>query len=246
MALLFEVRLRGFRDARGRWAKATPVLIEQAKQATRSVLIVARDTFRRHAPAGYTYEIVGKHSVRQVYSGRLKQLIRIVEPWVAKRKPIWTTLGTVTMPGYYLSTIFGTKPHVIRPPADPVKARARGRVDFGKKVLRFFWPRFEEVMAPYAGMPPEERPRVWWTAHRTDGGAVVWVTHVHHPGTTGRRWDLDAVREIRERAIIPMLMKVGGAFGTFVRTGEKPVPIAIYPKPTLRRPVGRFHYMIMR
>jgi len=205
MALLFLVDLKGFRDARGRWAEATPVLIEQAKQATRSVLIAARDTFRRHAPAGYTYEIVGKHSVRQVYSGRLKKLIRIVEPWVAKRKPIWTTLGTVTMPGYYLSTIFGTKPHVIRPPADPVKAR-----------------------------------------DRADGGAVVWVTHAHHPGTTGRRWDLDAVREIRERAITPVLMKVGGAFGTFIRTGEKPVPIAIYPRPTLRRLVGRFHYMIMR
>jgi len=239
MALLFEVHLEGYRDARGRWAEATPVLIEQAKRAIREVLITARETFRRHAPAGYPYEIVGKHFVRQVYSGRLKKLIRIVEPWVAKRKPIWTTLGTVTMPGYYLSTIFGTKPHTIRPPADPRKARARGRTDFGKKALRFFWPRFEEVMSQYEDMPPEERPRVWWTAHRTDGGAVVWVTHVHHPGVTGRRWDLDAMREIRERAIIPTLMKVGGAFGTYVRTGERPVPVFVYPKPTLRRPPMR-------
>jgi len=225
MALLFLVDLKGFRDARGRWAKATPVLIEQAKQATRSVLIDARDTFRRHAPAGYIYEIVGKHSVRQAYSGRLKKLIRIVEPWVAKRKPIWTTLGVVTMPGYYLSTMYGSKPHVIRPPADPRKARVRGRFDFGKKVLRFFWPRFEEVMAPYAGLPPDERPRVWWTAHRTDAGAVVWLTHAHHPGTTGYRWDLDALLEIRRRKIPDALTKVGWAFGSFIKTGIPVVPI---------------------
>jgi len=47
------------------------------------------------------------------------------------------------------------------------------------------------------------------------------------------------MREIRELAIIPTLMKVGGAFGTYVKTGERPVPVYVYPKPPLRRPPVR-------
>lgn len=92
-------------------------------------------------------------------------------------------------------TLYPTKPHIIFPRSG--------------RCLRFWW----------QGIPGSARARLARTLRNIGPeGATVHLAYVRHPGTMGKRWDLEAFAEV-EQELRQELLKTCAKFALDLRGG---------------------------
>jgi len=232
--ILFGLHFWGMRDLLGRFTQATEDLFKDLESAVTHCASVMAKAAAEKAPRGERWVIVGRIPNEQVFletTERLRKSIEVMKPRrVGKPKrpprrprgrkiaaPPVTPWGVETWirmmrHGYY--TIHGLKPHMKR------AKRARCMV--------FYWPNptfTREEAEKYKRMRWKDVPlgkRVlrgcWWPEGRR--GPIIFTVRARHPGYEGRRWDLDVWEQTKDE-VVGIMMKVAGAFGTFIETGRK-------------------------
>ena len=196
--LTITLDLRQFRDFEGKFRRATSELMTRqrdvAERAARGLVI---PSLQRHAPVGthYTPEGVAFTTEELRKSIRLGGSRSIPTKSTTAAGAAYGTSLDILMASHGKFTLFGTTPHLIFP--------RRGRC------LRFFW----------AGAPASAQARLARTISNVSAaGATVHLAHVSHPGTAGRRWDMDAIAEI-EPQLIEELHKVCKDFLVSIQGG---------------------------
>ena len=181
LGISIQLDLRQFRNAKGRFAKATEELVARqrdvAERAARGLVI---PSLQRHAPVATHYTPEGVPFTRK----ELQSSIRIggsrsipTKSPTAGGSAYGTSLD-ILMAAHGKFTLFGTTPHLIFPRTG--------------KCLRFFWP----------GVTFTARQRLTRTMEAaTTGGSTVYLKKVVHPGTIGHRWDMDALAEVGPQLI---------------------------------------------
>jgi len=217
--VLFGFHFWGMRELLGRFTKATEKLwVNLEKAVTASATLMAKTAFEK-APRGERYVIEGRIPHERIFlerTDRLAKSITIMKPKRVgrPRKEPWGISTWIRMMrhGYY--TIFGLPPHVKR----ARKARC----------MVFYWPNptFTRAEAEkykkmrWKDVPLDKRVlrSCWWPEGRR--GPIIFTTRVHHPGYKGKRWDLKVWEQTKDE-VLETMMKVSGAFGSFIETGRE-------------------------
>jgi len=206
-ALVVSVWVAGFRDARGRFAKATKELRKGLDEALLEGSKLFVDKLKQHCPVHKYWELAYcRPEAKPRYPERLKKSIHRINPKRIVEPPYEGSQIDIRAHKSLKFTVGDVRPHLI----------------FGAPLLRFVWenPPFPRLPKELPWKERKKYSKVARNAVWVNNAAIVILPSVSHPGYKApeKTWVEKAVEEARED-FLKLIGKVGRASRTQIIKG---------------------------
>jgi len=205
-ALIVSISVAGFRDSRGRYAKATEELRRGLDEALLEGSKFFVEKLKKHCPVHTRWELAYcRPEAKARYPERLKKSIHRTSPRRVE-PPFEGSQLDIKAHESLKFTVGDVRPHLI----------------FGTPLLRFVWenPPFARLPRDLPWKERKKHPKVARNAVWVNNAAIVILPFVSHPGykVPEKTWVEKAVEEARE-SFLKIIGKVGRASRTRIIKG---------------------------